>query len=213
MVGDFVAPSGKQHWNLSQAAAWVVFRDPKLVQEFRKLSGKSWSAHIMYPKMQTSDQTGTISNLCEELISGSLIAWGRPDSAGGSMQKIAAIEWESLHLDPPDAYRQLSNKQRDYPWLDIRVKIEDMRQLWPGPNGDTRSVNKRGRKDWEAVDRKLTKLREGSLVDLGESDRQLAGRLRKMLESEYEPAAIPGERSLRYYISKLRMSGQLPARN
>lgn len=129
------------------------------------------------------------------------------------MQEIAAIEWESLQLDPPDAYRQLPNRQRDYPWLDIRVKIPDMRRHWPGPNGDTFPANKRGRKNWEAVDRKLTILINKNIVGSGISDRQLADRLRKMLESEYEPTIIPSERSLRDYISKLRKSGKLPARN
>jgi Fe-S cluster biosynthesis and repair protein YggX len=208
-----VTPSGKQHWNLSQAAAWVVFRDPKLVKEFNNLMGKSWSAHLMYPTMQTGEQTGKISDLCGELISGSLVAWGRPDSASGTMQEIAAIEWESLHLDPPNAYRQFSNRQKEYPWLDIRVKISDMRQLWPGPNGETRVVNKRSRKNWNAVDRKLTMLSEKNIVDLGISDRQLANRLRTMLEPEYESTEIPSKRSLRDYISKLRKSGQLPTRN
>ena len=44
-------PQSKSHWNLTETAAWVVFRTLSVVERFSGPSPDHWQAYIMYDSM------------------------------------------------------------------------------------------------------------------------------------------------------------------
>jgi hypothetical protein len=47
------------------------------------------------------------------------------------MMTIQAIEWETLTVSPPSAYRLLPDNTKDVPWHDIRASSADVQKLYP----------------------------------------------------------------------------------
>ena len=41
--------SNSTYWNLTQALAWVVFRTPKIIEQFDGTKANSWRAFVQYP--------------------------------------------------------------------------------------------------------------------------------------------------------------------
>jgi hypothetical protein len=134
-------------WNLSQVAAWIVFRNRSVVDNFDGTSAETWHAHMFYPKMWNCEPVGELSDLHDALVNGRLAAMGHADHAGANMSIIPAIEWETLILDPPSAYRRLSNNVKAVPWHDIRIVSADVRKTWRG----TTEVSSRSRYDWAVI--------------------------------------------------------------
>ena len=86
-------------------------------------------------------------------------------------------------------------------------------ELWPVDGGMKPLKQKRGSKNWDAVDTKINALLKNSLIDLAMSDRELSKRIRKLLVDEFNASKIPGDRAMRGHISKLRQDGILPLRS
>jgi hypothetical protein len=136
-----------EYWNLSQAAAWVVFRDRSTVDKFGGHSPESWSAYMAYHTMWLCEPVGELTELHHALLKGRLTAMGHADHAGANMEVIPAIEWETLILTPPAAYRRLSNNVKDVPWQNIRVASADIKRLWRAPT----EVDSRFQHNWNAI--------------------------------------------------------------
>ncbi|NQV58659.1 MAG: hypothetical protein HQ502_03275 [Alphaproteobacteria bacterium] len=235
------------YWNLTQAIAWMVFRNLSVTNRFGEPKTEDWSAYMQYPSMwptsaddeaeepRTAPIPGDdkerleqrailyasmqdtakkkVDEFREALQSGRITAYGWVNTDQRTIQPIPTIEWQSLILDPPQAFRFATNGQKIYPWDDIRFEAETIATVWPGEPGAIRITKKNPRKDWAAVDRAIGRLPE-EIVDLGMSDRFLAERVMKMMKrNEIDPKLIPGDRALRDYISKQRKSGVLPKRN
>lgn len=112
------------------AAAWVKFRKRGIVDKFDGPSPESWSARNIYDSMWETKPVEASLTLQSALISGKPIAFGHRSAPGASMETIPSLEWETLILDPPTAYRRLPNTLKDEPWINIRVEGADAQKLW-----------------------------------------------------------------------------------
>jgi hypothetical protein len=65
------------------------------------------------------------------------------------MMTIPAIEWETLIVRPPSAYRLLPDNTKDVPWHDIRASSADVQKLWRG----TSETTSRAKFDWVIMPR------------------------------------------------------------
>jgi hypothetical protein len=128
-------------------SAWVKFRKREIVEKFDGPSPESWSAYNIYVSMWDAKPVESSLTLQSALISGNLKASGHRNVAGATMETIPALEWETLTLSVPSAYRRLPSSQKDEPWLNIRVEGSDVQKLWRAPS-DTEG---RTRYDWATV--------------------------------------------------------------
>ena len=242
-------PTGinSEFWNLTQAAAWVVFRSADLVGRFATPNEHGWQPFMMFPSSwpipEDSEDLDLLSNpipkedkdkleqraaiydrmhqnlanslrtLQGALIRGRIIATGRLDSVNGKMEIVSTDEWDTLTIEPPSAHRRDADHQKIYPWTDIRLEQTAVMELWPVDGGMKPFKQKRGSKNWDAVDTKINALLKNSLIDLAMSDRELSKRIRKLLVDEFNASKIPGDRAMRGHISKLRQDGILPLRS
>jgi len=148
-------PRNTPHWNLTETAAWVVFRNLSVVERFSGPSPDHWQAYMMYDSMWLCPKVTEPSELGDALRSGRLSAKGRSGDPGSKMMTIPAIEWEALIVSPPSAYRLLPDKTKDTPWHDIRVSSADVQKLWRG----TSETTSRAKFDWVTIRSMHEKLR------------------------------------------------------
>ena len=140
-------PRNTPHWNLCETAAWVVFRNLSVVERFSGPAPENWQAYMMYDSMWLCPKVTEPSELGDALRSGRLSAKGRTSGPGSKMTTIPAIEWETLVISPPSAYRLLPDKTKDTPWYDIRVSSADVQKLWRS----TSETTSRAKFDWVTI--------------------------------------------------------------
>ena len=70
-------PRNTPHWNLTETAAWVVFRNLSVVERFSGPSPDHWQAYMMYDSMWLCPKVTEPSELGDALRSGRLSAKGR----------------------------------------------------------------------------------------------------------------------------------------
>ncbi len=117
-------------WNLSQAAAWVVYRSSELAEDHAQTSHNKWIALNWYPTKHKNKQAGCISELSKKLQEGVLTAYGRRSPNGISKEPIPDMDWQNLILSPPTAYLRDPIKGKIEPWLDITFKSGNVIKLW-----------------------------------------------------------------------------------
>ena len=122
------------HWNLAQAAAWVVYRERKLVDDLGNADTDSYAAIRMYPTMRPDHrkQHGKLSALHNALSDGRLKANGYHEDAPDTLAEVPAEAWSDLNLNPPSAYDRRYPGKMYKPWRRIRIKSADMNKLWRG---------------------------------------------------------------------------------
>ena len=120
-----------QHWNLAQAAGWVVYRDRRVVEELAEPSRHAFAAIAMYPSMHDYAKHGSVSDMRDALRDGRLTATGIRASAGGHRESIPKLEWLDLHLNPPRAVLRGQPGWTE-PWTDIMAPSGDVKRLWRG---------------------------------------------------------------------------------
>lgn len=138
-----------KYWNLAQAAAWVEYRDRRLVEEFVAADRDAYMALSMYPLMWPPDRErhGKVDELRLALEDGRLTAWGYRLTDPHHLTAIPLGEWTDLVITPPFARvagRSGADRER---WVDIRVHGADMKRLWRG----THEVSGRTKYDWDAI--------------------------------------------------------------
>lgn len=121
-------------WNLAQAAAWVVYRENKLVDNLIYSTAESFAAIGMYRNMwpEHRKQHGKLSALHNMLSDGRLKAKGYHEGAPDTLAEIPAEAWSNLDLHPPRTFDHQYPRKRYEPWKDIRVKSADVKKLWRG---------------------------------------------------------------------------------
>ena len=119
-------------WNLAQAAAWIVYRENKLVECLSAPEPGAFGAIGMYPTMWPKDRkaVGKLEELHDALTSGRLTARGYRKSGQRVLIDIPKREWADLHLAPPYAYEAAQLIQKIEPWRSIQVDAADMKRLW-----------------------------------------------------------------------------------
>ena len=136
-----------KYWNLAMAAAWVKFRKREIVEKFDGSSAESWAAYNMYPTMWDAKPVDASLTLQSALTSGRLKASGLRSAPREGMETIPSLEWETLILDPPAAYRRLPNNVKEEPWINIRLEGSDVQKMWRGRT----EIDGRTRYDWTAI--------------------------------------------------------------
>ena len=87
--------------------------------------------------MQDAKPVQASHTLQSAMISGKLEAFGHRSEPETSMETIPSLEWETLILDIPTAYRWPQNSVKDEPWINIRVEIADVQK----PRINSSSIN------------------------------------------------------------------------
>ena len=147
IIIQITMPQNKPHWNLTETAAWIVFRNLSVVVRFSDPAPENWQAYMMYESMWLCPKVAEPSELGDALRSGRLSALGRSGDPGSKMMTFPAIEWETLIISPPSAYRLLPDNTKDTPWHDIRVSSADVQKLWRG----TSETTSRAKFDWVTI--------------------------------------------------------------
>lgn len=142
-------PFDAKYWNLAQGAAWVEFRERRLVEEFVAADRDAYMALGLYPSMWPTgrERTGNVAELHRALVEGQLTSWGYRLTDPYHLTAIPAVEWTDLVITPPVARvagRSGGGAER---WTDIRVLSADMKRLWRG----THEVSGRSKYDWDAI--------------------------------------------------------------
>jgi hypothetical protein len=70
-------PRNTPHWNLTETAAWAVFRNLSLVERFSDPAPDHWQAYMMYDSMWLCPKVTEPSELGDALRSGRLSAMER----------------------------------------------------------------------------------------------------------------------------------------
>jgi hypothetical protein len=136
-----------KYWNLSQAAAWVVYRKRDLVNQFEPESPERWNSINFYSKMETHQEHSTLDDLQDKLIHGKLVARGRENSLQENLTTIPSEEWHELWIRPPSIKRRNSRGYWVEQWIDLRFKSADMKKLWRGKN----ETEGRTKYDWDKI--------------------------------------------------------------
>ena len=127
-----MASAASPVWTLSQASAWVVFRDHSVVDLFTPPQAESWVAYMMYPSHWTVALIGEELEIFEALRNGRLAATGRRPTPDALREVILQHEWHDLIPDVFAPYRRLANGSKAVPWLDILVLRADLERKWRG---------------------------------------------------------------------------------
>jgi hypothetical protein len=138
-----------KYWNLAQAAAWVEYRERRLVEELVAADRDAYMALGMYRSMWPSgrERRGTVDELRRALEDDRTTAWGYRRTDPDHLTAIPAAEWTDLVITPPFARvagRSGGDRER---WVDIRILSADMKRLWRGPH----EVSGRTKYDWAAI--------------------------------------------------------------
>jgi hypothetical protein len=81
-----------RYWNLSQAAAWVVYRSRALVDSFTVQSSDVWRGLTVFPKMHSHRALENTDALRQALINGRLVAMGRRREPDDKLESIPAAD-------------------------------------------------------------------------------------------------------------------------
>jgi len=178
-------------WNLSQAAAWVVYRKRKLVEEFSEQSADRWRALVIYPE---NERVGDLDDLVNALTLGKLTALGRGWGRNKKLEEIPAHEWDDLEINPPSIYyRSHHPAGRIEPWTGLKFKGGDLKKLWRGQleiEGRTKFKWKVAKEMWHEIKERLPKA--------SENERILE--LQTIYESRY--GSMPSRSSIQTHIKR-----------
>ena len=216
IVSDFSPPKEINLQNfLMYPSTWPVPKwceDPNLVKGPIEQGDTDRQKHRQdaYSKMQ-QEARFRINQLHAALIDGRIQAEGLVRENTGLMQSISTIDWTTLIFNTPAPYRRNEQNFKIYPWTDIHLNKNEVIELWPSTGGLKPEGKSKGRKNSAAIDLAIGSLRKNK-IDLTASDRIIAMRVQRSMNGRYSSKEIPGDKSLRNHISKLRKSGNLPPR-
>ena len=182
-----------KYWNLSQAAAWVVYRNKKLVGEFSMPSPGDWGVFHMYPTMFDDKPVGFLNQLHEALIQGDLTAWGRRNDFQHQLEAIPPREWPDLWIIPPLVKRSDSKGGYIEPWTDLRFESSYLKKLWRG----SLETEGRTRYKWDVLEKMWHEINK-RLPDASMNERILE------LQSDYESryGSAPSRSSIQTHIKR-----------
>jgi hypothetical protein len=140
-------PFDDKYWNLSQACAWVEYREKQLVNDFSVADRNAYMALGMYPSMWAAGRKrhGSVENLRRALEQGRMKSSGYRRHTPESLKEIPAAEWTDFVIRPPLV--SFSSQPQNIPWEGVRVLSADMKRLWRSVN----EVEGRSTFDWAAI--------------------------------------------------------------
>ena len=140
-------PFDDKYWNLSQACAWVEYREKQLVNDFSVADRNAYMALGMYPSMWPAErrQHGSVEDLRRALEQGRIKSSGYRRNTPDNLEEIPAAEWTDLQIRPPLV--SFAGQPNNQPWIAVRLLSADMKRLWRSVN----EVSGRSRFDWAAI--------------------------------------------------------------
>ena len=140
-------PFDEKYWNLSQACAWVEYREKQLVNDFSVADRNAYMALGMYPSMWPAGRKrqGSVENLRRALEQGRIKSSGYRRHTQDSLEEIPAAEWTDFVIRPPLV--GFSGQPSNQPWSAVRVLSADMKKLWR----DIAEVSLRTKFDWAEI--------------------------------------------------------------
>lgn len=122
------------YWNLMEAAAWVMYRDMAIVEQFAPPRPNDWHAFILFsPDGDGYKRIAEPKALFAALRSGDLQAYGRHAEQGARMERIPPLEWHDLVEEPTGPYRRSRSGAMEFPWQNIMVARADVERQWRRP--------------------------------------------------------------------------------
>jgi hypothetical protein len=140
-------PFDDKYWNLSQACAWVEYREKQLVNDFSVADRNAYMALGMYPSMWPAGRKrhGSVENLRRALEQGRIKSSGYRRHTPDSLEEIPATEWTDFVIRPPLV--GFSGQPSNQPWSAVRVLSADMKKLWR----DIAEASLRTKFDWADI--------------------------------------------------------------
>lgn len=163
-------------WNLSQAAAWVVYRKRKLVEQFSTETADGWRALRLYPKMHGYERVGDLDDLVNLLTLGKLTAWGRRNDIRDELEAIPSREWNDLWISPPSVKRSHPMAGLIEPWTGLRFESSDLKKLWRGSletEGRTRYKWDAAERMWHEINKRLPDASDNEKISELQSDYEI----------------------------------------
>ena len=188
-----------RYWNLSQAAAWVVYRKRKLVEKFSMPFPGDWGAFQMYPTMFDDEPVGSLNELREALIQGDLAAWGRRNDFQHQLEAIPPREWPDLWIIPPLVKRSDPKAGYIEPWTDLRFESRDLKKRWRS----LAETEERTRYNWDVAKKmwhEIVKLH----TDF--TGNQIIEELKLAYEEEFGKGKAPGRTTIQDRIKRWKAS-------
>ena len=153
-----------RYWNLSQAAAWVVYRRRDLVEALADQSDHGFASLRFYPLPDGTKATpaGSLADLEGALHEGRVTALGRRTSSPERVE-VPAHEWADLSIRPSRVVRHDPLAGLVQPWRDLLFESAGLRRLWRG----TDEVAGRRKYDPEASTRSTERCARSSRTPRG----------------------------------------------
>ncbi len=186
-------------WNLSQAAAWVVYRKRKLVEKFSEQTADGWRALKLYPKMSEFEPVGDLNELSNALLQGSLTAWGRRNEIRDVLEAIPSREWDDLWISPPSIKRSHPMAGQIEPWTGLRFESSELKKRW-------RSLSEtegRTRYKWDVLEKMWREIVE---LHKGLSGNQIIEELQLAYEEKFGKGKAPGRTTIQDRIKRWKAS-------
>lgn len=172
-----------RYWNLTQASAWVVYRDRKLVEQFSCQSPNGWKSLNFYSTMPKYKRIGELDKLVANLTQGNLTAWGYRNNTAGKLEAIPSIEWTDLQIRPPSIKRSHPKSGQFEPWTNLTFESSALKKLWRGLT----ETEDRTRFKWDVLEKMWEKIKE-RLPDASENEKIVELQLIYKKKYSIEPA-------------------------
>lgn len=119
-------------WNLTQAWAWIRWRDPAKVAAFAAETHLGIAEAILNPDGATVIAEDHRRALLDALQDGRLAVRGLPaDGSAATAIAVPAADWRALVPVAPSEARH--GQGRRVAWRALRFSAGNMQQLWPAP--------------------------------------------------------------------------------
>lgn len=190
-----LAFSNQPYWTLTEASAWVVFRDASVVDFFAPLQPADWTAYMMYPAYWETKKVGEQLELFAALTDGRLVGTARTAGPNAARVIVPTPEWSDLAPDVRGPYLRLPDGTKVEPWRDVLVRRADVERLWRR----TTEVDGRSRfsKDW--FQERYVQLKKAKPAS---SKNELIEELQEQFQEETRREA-PSRSSLQNYLKGL----------
>lgn len=120
-----------EYWNLSQAWAWIRWRDPAKVAAFEREAHLGLAEAMLNPDGSRIMEEAHRQALQRALQDGRLVAEGIP-SGGEARAAIPREAWSGIEPVAPSEARHAVPGNRRVAWKGLRFLASDVMRLWPG---------------------------------------------------------------------------------
>jgi len=127
-------------WNLTQAWAWIRWRDAAKVAAYASESHMGIAEEIVFPDGTVVVEDDHRAVLLAALQDGRLVTRGLPaGDAPATVIAVPAAEWPTLVPVAPSEARHA--RGRKVAWRALCFPASEMQRLWPAPGGSRAAIS------------------------------------------------------------------------